>query len=132
MGYLDPDYYRNFQLTDKSDVYSFGVVLLEILTSMKAIDFNRDEENVNLVVYMKKIITEERLMEAVDPVLKETSSKLELETMKALGFLAASCLDDQRQTRPTMKEVADEIEYIINIVTTTSDNRVSNKLKNVL
>ncbi|KAF3449086.1 hypothetical protein FNV43_RR09810 [Rhamnella rubrinervis] len=126
LGYLDPDYYRNFQLTDKSDVYSFGVVLLEILTSMKAIDFNRDEESVNLVVYMKKIIMEERLTEAVDPVLKETCSKLELETMKALGFLAASCLDDQRQNRPTMKEVADEIEYIISIVT---NGQVSDKIK---
>lgn len=96
---------------------------------MKAIDFNRDEENVNLVVYMKKIIMEERVMEVVDPVLKETSSKLELETMKALGFLAASCLDDQRQNRPIMKEVADEIEYIISIVTS---DQVSEKTKNVL
>ncbi|XP_066359977.1 wall-associated receptor kinase 2-like isoform X1 [Miscanthus floridulus] len=32
MGYLDPEYLMNFELTDKSDVYSFGVVLLELLT----------------------------------------------------------------------------------------------------
>lgn len=115
MGYLDPEYYRNFQLTDKSDVYSFGVVLLELLTSKKAIDFNREEENVNLVVYMKKIMDEERLMEVVDPVLKERATHLDLETMKALGLLAASCLDERRQNRPSMKEVADEIEYIISI-----------------
>lgn len=115
MGYLDPEYYRNFQLTDKSDVYSFGVVLLELLTSKKAIDFTREEENVNLVVYMKKIMDEERLMEVVDPVLKERVTNLDLETMKALGLLAASCLDERRQNRPSMKEVADEIEYIISI-----------------
>ncbi|XP_034914069.1 wall-associated receptor kinase-like 20 [Populus alba] len=115
LGYLDPEYYRNFQLTDKSDVYSFGVVLLEVLTSKKAIDFNREEENVNLVVYIKNVIEEDRLMEVIDPVLKEGASKLELETMKALGSLAAACLDDKRQNRPSMKEVADEIEYIISI-----------------
>ncbi|XP_062094309.1 wall-associated receptor kinase-like 20 [Humulus lupulus] len=120
LGYLDPEYYRNFQLTDKSDVYSFGVVLLEMLTAMKAIDFNREEEDVNLVVYVKKMIKEERLMEAVDPVLKEGSSKIELETMKALGLLAAACLNDQRQNRPSMKEVADEIEYLITIVSQTT------------
>ncbi|KDP24560.1 hypothetical protein JCGZ_25124 [Jatropha curcas] len=115
LGYLDPEYYRNFQLTDKSDVYSFGVVLMEILTSKKAIDFNREEEDVNLVVYMKKIMEEERLIDVVDPVLKESGNKLELEMMKALGCLAAACLDEKRQNRPSMKEVADEIEYIIAI-----------------
>jgi serine/threonine protein kinase len=115
LGYLDPEYYRNFQLTDKSDVYSFGVVLLEVLTSKKAIDFNREEENVNLVVYIMNVIEEDRLMEVIDPVLKEGASKLELETMKALGSLAAACLHDKRQNRPSMKEVADEIEYIISI-----------------
>lgn len=56
LGYLDPDYYLNFQLTaDKSNVYSLGVVLLELLTGKKAIDFNIQEDDVNLVVYVKNI-----------------------------------------------------------------------------
>ncbi|KAL3753760.1 hypothetical protein ACJRO7_001059 [Eucalyptus globulus] len=116
LGYLDPEYYLNFQLTDKSDVYSFGVVLLELLTSKKAIDFNRDEEDVNLAIHIKKILKEERLMDAVDPAIKEGATKLELETMKALGYLASSCLDERRHNRPNMKEVADEIEYISSIL----------------
>ncbi|KAL3826030.1 hypothetical protein ACJIZ3_022059 [Penstemon smallii] len=117
LGYLDPEYYINLQLTDRSDVYSFGVVLLELLTSKKAIDFNRDEESVNLVVYMKRIFDEESLMFVIDPVLRDVASKVELETMKAIGNLAAACLDERRQNRPSMKEVADEIECVISIVT---------------
>jgi len=116
LGYLDPEYYRNFQLTDKSDVYSFGVVLMELLTAQKAIDFNREEESVNLAMYGKRKMVEEKLMDVVDPLLKEGASDLELETMKSLGYLAVSCLDDQRQKRPSMKEVADEIEYLIKAV----------------
>ncbi|KAF4372967.1 hypothetical protein F8388_010994 [Cannabis sativa] len=116
LGYLDPEYYINFQLTDKSDVYSFGVVLLELLTSKKAIDFNREEEDVNLVVYVKKLLREERLLEAIDSELKEGADKLVLETIKALGSLAVACLDERRQNRPSMKHVAEEIEYIISIV----------------
>ncbi|KAF8038631.1 hypothetical protein BT93_B1229 [Corymbia citriodora subsp. variegata] len=116
LGYLDPEYYWNFQLTDKSDVYSFGVVLLELLTSKKAMDFNRDKEEVNLAIHIKKILKEERLMDAIDPAIKEGAMKLELETMTALGYLASSCLDDRRHNRPNMKQVADEIEYVISIL----------------
>ncbi|KAL6581143.1 hypothetical protein OROMI_007066 [Orobanche minor] len=115
LGYLDPEYYRNYQLTDKSDVYSFGVVLLELLTSQKAIDFNRPSDDVNLAVYVGRLVEEERIMDAVDPLLKEGASDMELETMKALGFLAVGCLEERRQNRPSMKEVLEEIEYIISV-----------------
>ncbi|KAK4754598.1 hypothetical protein SAY87_002702 [Trapa incisa] len=115
LGYLDPEYYRNYQLTDKSDVYSFGVVLLELLTSQKAIDFTRAPDDVNLAVYVKRLVDEERLMEAVDPVLKENAETVEIDTIKAIGFLAVGCLEERRQNRPSMKEVAEEIEYIMSI-----------------
>ncbi|KAG5095225.1 hypothetical protein JHK84_050813 [Glycine max] len=115
-GYLDLEYYRNFQLTDKSDVYGFGVVLMELLTAQKAIDFNREEESVNLAMYGKRKMVEDKLMDVVDPLLKEGANELELETMKSLGYLATACLDEQRQKGPSMKEVAGEIEYMIKIV----------------
>ncbi|KAL1545540.1 non-specific serine/threonine protein kinase [Salvia divinorum] len=117
LGYLDPEYYVNMQLTDRSDVYSFGVVLLELLTCKRAIDFNREEENVNLVVYMKRVFDEDNLMAVIDPAIKQGASEVELETMKATGNLAAACLDERRQNRPSMKEVADEIECVISIIT---------------
>ncbi|XP_061996200.1 wall-associated receptor kinase-like 20 [Rosa rugosa] len=122
LGYLDPEYYRNYQLTDKSDVYSFGVVLLELMSSQKAIDFNRDPDDVNLAVYVQRLIAEEKLMDAIDPMLKEGATALELDTMKALGFLALGCLEERRQNRPSMKEVVEEIEYITSIATAKVDD----------
>lgn len=122
LGYLDPEYYRNYQLTDKSDVYSFGVVLLELLTSKKAIDFNRGADNVNLAVYVQQKVEEEKLMETVDPALREGASQVALDTMKALGFLAMGCLEERRQNRPSMKEVLEEIEYIMSIEETGLDS----------
>ncbi|KAK8713897.1 hypothetical protein V6N13_149100 [Hibiscus sabdariffa] len=102
---------------EKSDVYSFGVVLLELLTSKKAIDFNREEEDVNLVVFARKNIKEDRFMDVIDPCLKQAAGKIELETMKAVWFLAETCLNERRQNRPSMKSVEKEIESIMSVVT---------------
>ncbi|CAI9273582.1 unnamed protein product [Lactuca saligna] len=121
LGYLDPDYYWNYQLTDKSDVYSFGVLLLEILTCQRAIDFGRPTDDVNLVAYVKRIVNEERLVDVIDPSLKIHATTLEIDAMKSLGFLAISCLEERRENRPSMKEASEEIEYIMGIVATTSD-----------
>ncbi|KAH7537144.1 hypothetical protein FEM48_Zijuj03G0060800 [Ziziphus jujuba var. spinosa] len=64
-----------------------------------------------------RMVAEERLMDVIDPMLKEGASNLELDTMKALGFLAVGCLEERRQNRPSMKEVTEEIEYIMSIAT---------------
>ncbi|RVW87360.1 Wall-associated receptor kinase-like 15 [Vitis vinifera] len=87
----------------------------------EAIDFNREEEDVNLVLYIKKIMKEEKLMDVIDPVLKDGASKVDMESVKALGLLAAACLDERRQSRPSMKEAAEEIEYIISIIEVPKD-----------
>ena len=70
----------------------------------------------NLVVLIKRALREGRLMDNVDPMLKSGDSRLELESMKAFGALAIACLDDRRKNRPTMKDIADEIECIIGIL----------------
>eukprot|EP01018_Ginkgo_biloba_P021619 Gb_11801 [translate_table: standard] len=115
LGYLDPEYYRNYQLTDKSDVYSFGVVLLELVTSQKAIDFSRGADDVNLAVHVLEKSEEGKIMDIADPLLTTNSSQAVLDTIKALAFLALGCLQEKRQDRPTMKEVAEELQYIISI-----------------
>ncbi|KAJ8766106.1 hypothetical protein K2173_020622 [Erythroxylum novogranatense] len=118
LGYLDPEYYRKYQLTDKSDVYSFGVVLLELLTSQKAIDFNRMEDDVNLAVYVQRMAQEERLMDVIDPILTESAKGFDFETIKALAYLSLSCVEEKRQNRPSMKEAVEEIEYILSVAMT--------------
>ncbi|XP_031494326.1 wall-associated receptor kinase-like 20 [Nymphaea colorata] len=113
IGYLDPEYYRNYQLTDKSDVYSFGVVLLELLTSKKVIDRQRDSKEVNLFNYVQHRVDEGKAMEVVDEKLKCGASPRSLESMKTFCSLAMGCLEERRQDRPSMKEVAEEIQYLI-------------------
>lgn len=44
IGYVDPEYFMNGQLTRKSYVYAFGVVLFELPSGLRAVDarFNED------------------------------------------------------------------------------------------
>lgn len=117
LGYLDPEYYRNYQLNDKSDVYSYGVVLLELLTSQKAIDFLRKEDHVNLAVYVSERANNGAIMEVVDPQLlgKEPSENM-LSNIKLLLELALNCLREKKADRPGMKDVVQDLERIIQTV----------------
>ena len=113
LGYLDPEYYRNFQLTDKSDVYSFGVVLLELVTSQKAIDFTRNQDEVNLAVMVQIKDEEDRIDDVFDPKLAKGSSVTIRDSMRSVTRLALKCLEENRLDRPSMKEVVETLQQII-------------------
>ncbi|CAK9225269.1 unnamed protein product [Sphagnum troendelagicum] len=121
LGYLDPSYYHNFQLTDKSDVYSFGVVLLELVSSQRAIDFSREQDDVNLAIYAKTKSEKGKLLELIDPELIATAAPKIVDTMIGVTLLALNCLEDKRVNRPTMKEVVEELLFIISVEETESD-----------
>lgn len=115
LGYLDPEYYRNYQLTDKSDVYSYGVVLLEILTSQNAIDFSRSEDDVNLAIYVTQ--RADSLMEVMDRRLVGEEPPVEVMTsVKLFSQLALSCLREKKGERPCMKDVVQELQSILEMV----------------
>ncbi|MCO5608262.1 hypothetical protein L7F22_062468 [Adiantum nelumboides] len=100
LGYLDPEYYRNYQLTAKSDVYSFGVVLLELVTSQRAIEFARGQDNVNLAIYVAGMAEEGRAMEVVDPRLlgRSADASLIARATSGVGFDSSSTAFDSSST----------------------------------
>ncbi|KAI5074079.1 hypothetical protein GOP47_0010040 [Adiantum capillus-veneris] len=99
LGYLDPEYYRNYQLTAKSDVYSFGVVLLELVTSQRAIEFARGQDNVNLAIYVDGMAEEGRAMEVVDPrLLGHNADVGVLGFASGVGFDSSSTAFDSSST----------------------------------
>ncbi|KAJ4700823.1 Wall-associated receptor kinase [Melia azedarach] len=107
LGYLDPEYLHTSQLTEKSDVYSFGVVLVELLTGKKALLFDRPEEHRSLANYFLSSLNENCFFEILENHVVTDENK---EKLKEVGNLAARCLRVKGDERPTMKEVAMELE----------------------
>ncbi|KAL2905725.1 Wall-associated receptor kinase-like 14 [Bienertia sinuspersici] len=111
-GYVDPQYHQNFHLSDKSDVYSFGVVLVEIITAMKVVDFNRSHSEVNLAALAIDRIGKGRIDEMVDPYIELHRDAWTLASVHKVAELAFRCLAYHRDMRPSMMEVAHELEQI--------------------
>ncbi|XP_021301874.1 wall-associated receptor kinase-like 14 isoform X2 [Sorghum bicolor] len=111
-GYVDPEYHQNFHLSDKSDVYSFGVVLLELITAMKVVDFDRPPAEVNLASLALDRIGKGRVSEIVDPALLAGDEDWVMGSVRLVSELAFRCLAFQKDVRPSMSEVAAELHRI--------------------
>ncbi|XP_004498444.4 wall-associated receptor kinase 5-like [Cicer arietinum] len=109
LGYLDPEYMQTHQLTEKSDVYSFGVVLAELLTGEKPISFNRPEEKVSLAMNFLSCLKKDGILEAIQDGMLNDENKKEI---KEVCFLVARCLRLRGEERPSMKEIAMELDGI--------------------
>ncbi|GFY93988.1 protein kinase superfamily protein [Actinidia rufa] len=111
-GYVDPQYHQNFHLSDKSDVYSFGVVLVEIITALKVVDFSRPHSEVNLAALAIDRIGKGHVDEILDPFVDPHRDAWTLSSVYKVAELAFRCLAFHRDMRPSMMEVADELEQV--------------------
>ncbi|XP_059434527.1 LEAF RUST 10 DISEASE-RESISTANCE LOCUS RECEPTOR-LIKE PROTEIN KINASE-like 1.1 [Corylus avellana] len=111
-GYLDPEYRQCYQLTTKSDVYSFGVVLIELISSLPAVDIARHRHEINLANLAINKIEKSSFHELIDPHLGFESDK-EVERMTILvAQLAFHCIQQDKETRPSMDEVLEVLKQI--------------------
>ncbi|OAY82551.1 Wall-associated receptor kinase 2 [Ananas comosus] len=108
-GYLDPEYLQTCQLIDKSDVYSFGVVLLELLTGRKALRFEGTAIEMNLSSTFLSSMKEGRFNKLLDEQIKYDE---EVERINEIAALAKACLNVKGDDRPSMKEVAEELDKL--------------------
>ncbi|KAJ8552094.1 hypothetical protein K7X08_028537 [Anisodus acutangulus] len=108
-GYLDPEYFHTSQLTEKSDVYSFGVVLAELLTGRLPLDTAASEHERSLAAFFMRSIKENRLFQVLETQLVREGS---FEQCQGVAELVKRCLRLTSEERPTMKEVAMELEEL--------------------
>jgi serine/threonine protein kinase len=109
LGYLDPEYLQERQLTDKSDVYSFGVVLLELITGKTAIYHDGPKQGKSLVSSFLLAMKEGDL----EGILDASIMHAEMETLLGeVAELGRMCLAASGEDRPSMTEVADQLKAL--------------------
>ncbi|MFS7899325.1 putative protein kinase RLK-Pelle-WAK-LRK10L-1 family [Helianthus anomalus] len=106
-GYVDPQYHQRYQLTDKSDVYSFGVVLIELISSMVAVDLDRSPDEISLANLALNKIQRCATDELIDPVLRSDTNPKTINMIILVAELAFRCLQYDSDMRPPMNEVLD-------------------------
>ncbi|KAB5545212.1 hypothetical protein DKX38_013324 [Salix brachista] len=102
VGYLDPEYYANQQLTEKSDVYSFGVVLLELVSGKKPVSTEDFGSELNIVHWARSLIRKGDVMSIVDPVL---IGNVKMESIWRIAEVAIQCVEQRAVSRPRMHEI---------------------------
>ncbi|CAI9113529.1 OLC1v1014143C1 [Oldenlandia corymbosa var. corymbosa] len=111
-GYVDPEYHECYHLTDKSDVFSFGVVLIELISSLPAVDITRHRHDINLSNMAVNKIQGNLLHELVDPNIGYESDYNVRMMITDVAELAFQSLQYGRDMRPSMQEVLETLMLI--------------------
>ncbi|XP_019438325.1 PREDICTED: probable LRR receptor-like serine/threonine-protein kinase At1g67720 isoform X1 [Lupinus angustifolius] len=102
VGYLDPEYYANQQLTEKSDLYSFGVVLLELISGRKPVSADDYGPEMNIVHWARSLIRKGDVISIMDPSL---IGNVKTESIWRVAEIAMQCVEQHGASRPRMQEV---------------------------
>ncbi|XP_073006816.1 putative leucine-rich repeat receptor-like protein kinase At2g19210 isoform X1 [Typha latifolia] len=109
-GYLDPEYYSTFQISEKSDVYSFGVVLLEVITGQPSI--LPGAERVHVIHWVRQRLAKGFIETIVD---ERMEGKFNVNSVWKVADIALKCTAQSSNDRPTMTDVVMQLKECLEL-----------------
>ncbi|NP_001142269.1 Probable serine/threonine-protein kinase At1g01540 [Zea mays] len=106
-GYVAPEYAGTGMLNETSDVYSFGILIMEIISGRVPVDYNRPPGEINLVEWLKTMVSNRNSEGVLDPKMTEKPTSRALK--KAL-LVALRCVDPEARKRPKIGHVIHMLE----------------------
>ncbi|XP_010257446.1 PREDICTED: G-type lectin S-receptor-like serine/threonine-protein kinase LECRK3 [Nelumbo nucifera] len=112
-GYVAPEWFRNMPITVKVDVYSFGVMMLEIICCRKSVEQETvADHRVILTDWAYDCYQQGRLDELVENDMDAMNDICRLER---LVRIAIWCIQEEPSLKPTMKNVIQMLEGIVEV-----------------
>ncbi|KAF8666978.1 hypothetical protein HU200_053145 [Digitaria exilis] len=110
LGYIAPEWVSGLPITAKVDVYSYGVVLLELLSGTRVSELVEGSDEVhNMLSKLVRMLSDKLEAEEQSWIDGFVDSKLDRPfnyvQARTLIKLAMSCLEEDRNKRPTMESI---------------------------
>lgn len=103
LGYIAPEYHQTLKFTDKCDIYSFGVLLASlVMGKLPSDEFFQETDEMNLVLWMRNVMTSEDPKRAIDPKLLGNGYE---EQMLLVLKIACFCTLENPKERPNSIDI---------------------------
>ncbi|KAG6524667.1 probable serine/threonine-protein kinase At1g01540 isoform X1 [Zingiber officinale] len=106
-SYVAPEYASTGMLNESSDVYSFGIFIMEVISGRTPVDYSRPPGEVNLVDWLKTMVSNRNSEGVLDPKIPEKPSS---RALKRTLLVALRCVDPDSRKRPKMGHVIHMLE----------------------
>ncbi|KAJ4796820.1 Serine/threonine-protein kinase [Rhynchospora pubera] len=108
MGYMAPEWALSLPVTSKVDVYSYGVVLLEMVSGCRVsggLNDGNGRDLRSLRKEVKQVLASGDISSIMGLVDMRLQGQFDPEQAAAMLRVAVTCLEEDRNQRPTMDEV---------------------------
>ncbi|XP_071677697.1 probable LRR receptor-like serine/threonine-protein kinase At4g20450 isoform X2 [Lolium perenne] len=112
MGYLDPEYFRSYRISEKSDLYSFGVVLLELITGRPPVVPISDSLSIHVGEWVNQSLDRGTIESIVGAKM---GGDYDINSVRKVADLALRCKQEVSRERPTMAEVAAQLKECLDL-----------------